>query len=223
MSNSPAETPISVSIRLKIVSRQRLLEAEAKHRLPPDTTSRTRWALMAFTLIGLAQGTYFSWAANSSMAAAPIFHGSPSCQPPSFAALQAKLEGACRLERATVIDAGYTSSRRSDYYILTTTATGQRERTTIARRNDGLALWRRVRPNQRVILQRFVAPGYYITGNITAFADSVGYAMTRYHPDSGTHYESMYAIVGMLLFACCFCLYFFGSRTGGWKRAAGSG
>lgn len=57
-------------------------------------------------------------------------------------------------------------------------------------------------------MQRFVAPGYHLTHLITAFADTAGMALTRYHPDAGTHFGSVnafpgasFVVLGLMLFA----------------------
>jgi hypothetical protein len=165
-----------------------------------------RWLLLALMLIGLGQGSYFFWAARSALAAAPVFHASESCNAPALVSSATIAAGACRLELVTVISATYSSSRSGrTYQIATLSADGAQSHVLLAG-TPSMALWRRVHPMERVVLQRFTAPGYYLTGRITAIADSAGAAMTRYHPDSGTHYEGMYAAVGMLLFACTFTL-----------------
>ena len=105
-----------------------------------------------------------------------------------------------------VVAATYSSGRSGRTYRLTTVSVdGSREYTSLAGA-QGIALWGRMHPTERVGLQRFVAPGYYLTGKITAVADSVGSGMTRYHPDSRTHFEAMFAAVGFLMFACTFAI-----------------
>jgi hypothetical protein len=161
-----------------------------------------RWGLVVMMLLGLIQGSYFLWAGRSALAAAPIFHSDESCRLPKLDSLRSSSGHTCRLEPAVVVSATYSSGRSGRIYRLTTvSADGSRDYTSLAG-SEGIALWRRLHPTQRVVLQRFVAPGYYLTRKVTAIADSVGAGMTRYHPDSRTHYEGMYAAVGLLMFAC---------------------
>jgi hypothetical protein len=153
-------------------------------------------------LVGLVQGSYFLWAGRSALAAAPIFHGDESCRLPKLDSPRSSSEHACGLETAVVVSVTYSSGRSGRIYRLkTVSADGSRDYTSLAG-TEGIALWRRLHPTQRVVLQRFVRPGYYLTGKVTAVADSVGVGMTRFHPDSRTHYEGMYATVGLLMFCC---------------------
>ena len=81
------------------------------------------------------------------------------------------------------------------YAVVTLTATGTRDNSPLA----GPAVsrfWGRLKPTQRVTVQRFVAPGYHLTGKVVAIANDTSVAMTRYHPDSGTHYDAMDAFLG---------------------------
>jgi len=173
---------------------------------PPKRRIDPRWVLMAVMLVGLVEGSYFFWAGRSALAAAPIFRADESCKAPSLVSSRTVSGRACRLEAAVVVSATYSSAGgRRSYRLITMSAEGTRDYTALAG-NGSIALWRRAHPTERVVLQRFVAPGYYLTGKITAIADSAGSVMTRYHPDSGTHYEAMYAAVGFLIFACILAL-----------------
>jgi hypothetical protein len=199
--------------------------AERQRRAPFRERHTAGWIVIALMLAGLAQALYGIWSARSAAAAAPIFHSSVSCRLPTFDSTRNATPGPCRLESATVIMADYSSNRSgTHYYLVTVSSAGARDYTTLATK-QGIAFWRRLQPTQRVVLQRFVAPGYYLTGKVTAFADTTGAAMTRYHPDSGTHYEGTNALMGSLLFAATFALYFFGFRRSRWRvaraRAAG--
>ena len=105
-----------------------------------------------------------------------------------------------------VVEATYSSGRNGrSYRLITVSADGKRDNTPLAG-SESLVLWGRVHPTEHVVLQRFVAPGYYLTGKITAIADSVGSGMTRYHPDSHTHFEGTLAAVGLLIFVCILAL-----------------
>lgn len=50
------------------------------------------------------------------------------------------------------------------------------------------------------MLQRFVAPGYHLTGQVMAYSDSVGRSITSYHPDAATRYSVVTAFMGVFLF-----------------------
>jgi hypothetical protein len=91
------------------------------------------------------------------------------------------------------------------YYLETVAPDGRRDKTAMA--NRSIPFWRRVQPTERVTLQRFVAPGYYLTGKVTALADSEGVGLTRFHPDSGSHRESGYALMGLMIFASMLVIY----------------
>ena len=88
------------------------------------------------------------------------------------------------------------SSQRSglNYWLVTVTPEGSRDDSPLAYRDA--KLWDRVRPTQRIKAQRFVAPGFHLTGSITAFADDTGMAFTWYHPDAGTHLQFANMLIG---------------------------
>lgn len=198
-SNSPQPTR-EAQTRYELHSRVGVQWA-AKAPARPKRRVDPRWILLAMMLAGLVQGSYFVWAGRSALAAAPIFRGDASCKAPKLDSSPRGSGGACRLESAVV--AGAYGGRT--YSVITISVDGTRDYSPIAA-GESRALWRRVQRGQRVVLQRFVAPGYYLTGKVTGIADSVGFGMTRYHPDSRTHYEAMYATVGMLMFACTLAL-----------------
>ena len=206
--NKSPEPDRSGLIRQSIVRSRLNIRVQLGDQRPPIRKRRIdrRWIILAMMLIGLVQGSYFFWAGRSALAAAPIFRADESCKPPKLDSLPSIIGGACRVESAVVVEATYNSGRSGrTYKLVTRSADGTRNITTLAGAQS-MALWRRVQPTQRVVLQRFVAPGYYLTGKITAIADSAGFAMTRYHPDSRTHYEGMFATIGLLMFACTFAL-----------------
>lgn len=208
MSTSPA--PRSPKPDEDALIREFRVRSRLTVRLPPRDTQPParkrridpRWLIIVMMLVGLIQGSYFLWAGWSALAAAPIFRGDESCRLSKLDSLRSSSGHACRLESAVVVLAYYSSGRSGRIYRLkTVSADGSRDYTSLAGA-ESIALWRRLHPTQRVVLQRFVRPGYYLTGKVTAIADSVGAGMTRYHPDSRTHYEGMYATVGLLMFAC---------------------
>ena len=212
MSTSPADMPEPVrgSIIRKPLAGSRLrVSVELRDKRPLRRRRiDPRWVLLAMMFVGLIQGSYFFWAGRSALAAAPVFHGDESCKAPKLDSLRNIAGHACRLEAAVVVAATYSSGRSGQTYRLTTVSVdGSREYTSLAGAQS-IALWGRLHPTERVVLQRFVAPGYYLTGRITAVADSVGSGMTRYHPDSGTHFEAMLAAVGFLISACTFAICF---------------
>jgi hypothetical protein len=154
-------------------------------------------------LAGLAQTCYAVWTDRSDEAAAIAFRGSPSCAIGRVSGgdtTAPSTVGACRVEAAVVMSRRSYSSRGStSYYVTTVTPSGQRDDTPLAR-PEGRAFWSRVQPTQRVVVQRFVANGYHLTGSVTAMSDGRGVAMTRSHPDSGTHYVAMSGVLGLSLF-----------------------
>lgn len=180
-------------------------------------TSRRRppaWAALLFSLIGFVQMSFGMWAWHSDSLATPLLHGSESCQlaqvmaqhgtdgtvtlqaaaPPSSAL------AACRIESA-VVTRRYTSSSRhvTHYHVATVTPTGRRDDIPVAGR-AGSQLWSRVQPTERITLQRFVLPGYHLSGDVIALADSAGAAMSRYHPDSNYQNNLVNVLAGGLLF-----------------------
>lgn len=204
MSNSPANDspePIRDALaRYSVHSRVSVRltghpPARPKRRIDP------RWVLLAVMFLSLVQGSYFLWAGRSALSAASIFRGDGSCSAPRMDSPRGASGGACRLESAVVVSAhgGRT------YWLTTISSDGTRNHIPLAG-TQSIALSRRVQPTERIVLQRFAAPGYYLTGKVTAIADSVGSGMTRYHPDSRTHFEATYATVGMLMFACTLAL-----------------
>jgi hypothetical protein len=212
MSNSPAEKSLEpaqeTSVRLPLARVRLSARVRLTDRSPAQRKRRLdrRWGLTALMVVGLLQGVYFLWAGRSALAAAPVFRADRSCTSPMLDYSRRLSGDACRLELASVLAATYRSGRSGrTYWVATVTSDGTRSDTPLAG-SQSIALWRRLHPTQRIVLQRFVAPGYYLTGQITAIGDSVGAAMTRYHPDSGTHYEGVWSAVGFLLFGCSLVL-----------------
>jgi hypothetical protein len=79
------------------------------------------------------------------------------------------------------------------------TPTGQRDDIPVVGR-AGIDVWGRVQPTERITLQRFVLPGYHRTGDVIAVGDSVGAALSRWHPDSPNQNNLVNMLMGGLLF-----------------------
>lgn len=193
---------------MAVSSRVRINVVTHRVRLNPDGTRtvitprrHVKWIAAAMALVGLAQASYGVWAAKSDVAAAALYRGTDSCNIHSADSAAWKVNAVCRLETAVVYDRHSHSSRsRSNYYLLTVSPSGQRDVTPLFGPGSK-ELWNRVRPTQRILLQRFVAPGYHRTGEVMAYADSMGWSLTSYHPDAGARYSVISAFLGVLLFA----------------------
>ena len=166
----------------------------------PGSRRSSRRIAIAVIALGLVQMGYESWAARSDLAAASVFRSDTGCQ--SHTA-----DSVCRLEPAVVVARKTINTRSGTTYTLTTvTSDGTRDYTPLVGLT-GTRFWSRVRPTEPISVQRFAAPGYHLTGSITAFGDSSGWVMTRYNPDSGTHYQGVGALLGLLIAATGVLLY----------------
>ncbi|HVX39507.1 MAG TPA: hypothetical protein VHB25_08025 [Gemmatimonadaceae bacterium] len=166
------------------------------------TSARRKWIILAMIGVGAAQASYGAWSGWSDEKMAPVYHASPSCQTQWLDAAanatgRTPADGdACRVESVMISRKHWYSGRQTTtYYLETVRADGHRDDTPMAWRT-GNAFWQRVRPTERILVQRFVAPGYHLTGAIMAFADAAGRGMSRDNPDSGTHYPSMNMFLG---------------------------
>jgi hypothetical protein len=158
----------------------------------PKSRRNSRRIAIAVVAFGLVQMGYSSWAGRSDLAAASRFKSDANCR--SHAA-----DSVCGLESAVVVERKTISARHgTSYYLTTVSSNGTRDYTPLVGLT-GTRFWDRVKPTQPISIQRFVAPGYHLTGSITAFSDSSGWVMTRYNPDSGTHYEGASAFLGFLI------------------------
>ena len=176
-------------------------------RRPPP-----RWAGILFAIIGFVQLGYGLWAAHSDSLATAVLRRSASCQiaqltrEPADEA-PAEIIPTCRTEKAVVIDHYIsTSRRRSSYHIVTLTPVGKRDNSSVVSW-AGTQLWNRVQPAERISIQRFVRPGYHLTGAILALADSTGWALTRSHPDSGAQNNLVNILMGGVLFVAGLTLF----------------
>jgi hypothetical protein len=171
-----------------------------RSRRPPS-----KWGGLLFAVIGFAQMAYGMWAGHSDAVAAPLLRGSEACQLGGLVSRASEVPStngpaACRLEQAVVVKRYISSSRNvTHYHIVTVTPTGERDDVPVVGR-VGVQLWNRVQPTERITLQRFVLPGYHLTGDVVAVGDSAGAAMSRSHPDSGTRYNLVNVLIGGALF-----------------------
>jgi hypothetical protein len=179
-----------------------LTDSDAKVEVArrPRSRRNTRRFAIAIVAFGLVQMGYASWAGRSDLAAASVFRADTNCR--SYLA-----DSLCQLERSVVVERKTISARHgTSYYLTTVSSDGTRDFTPLVG-VTGTQFWNRVRPTEPIRVQRFVAPGYHLTGSITAFGDSSGWVITRYNPDSGTHYESVSALLGMLIVLAGVMLY----------------
>jgi hypothetical protein len=178
----------------------------ARRRRPP------RWAGVLLPIIGFVQLTYGLWAAHSDSLATALLRRSASCQlaqltPQPGDEMPAETIPTCRVEKAVVIEHYISTSRRRSYYhIVTLTPLGKRDNVALVAW-AGTQLWNRVQPTERISLQRFVRPGYHLTGSVLALADSAGAALTRSHPDSGAQNNLVNILMGGVLFVAGLTLF----------------
>ncbi|HSQ29468.1 MAG TPA: hypothetical protein VLN49_06455 [Gemmatimonadaceae bacterium] len=201
--------PRSAHLRVNVVARRVRVNPDGTRSVvsethyPQETLARKRsrswWIALAFALFGTGQLGYGAWAGESDVAAAAVFRADQSCSSrwiePREPAVVAP-RGACRVDTATVVARHTRSSQRSglDYWLVTVTPDGSRDDSPLLHRDA--KLWDRVKPTQRITAQRFVAPGFHLTGSITAFADDTSMAFTWYHPDAGTHLQFANMLIG---------------------------
>jgi hypothetical protein len=166
-----------------------------------------RWRLVRLLLIamGLGQVAYGTWSGRSDVAAAPVYERSESCQlrlldpHPAIAAPSSPTRGACRLDSAVVVRASSASGKGGmRYSLVTVSSVGTRDYISLSG-HEALALWRRAKPTNRLVLQRFVQPGYHLTGTVTALSDGESVAMSVDNPGSGAHGASVNVLLGALL------------------------
>lgn len=175
---------------------------------PRQTKNRSpRWYAIALLALGLVESAYEAWAYRSYMAAAPIYHASESCRMPTLDSLASVGDGACRREFGVVVAVKTTSGKGgTTYRLLTVSPDGTRDDVSLFGPATS-AFIRRVKPTERLALQRFVVPGYSLTGKITAFADSTGSVLTRYHPDAGKRYHLVVAVAALAMTVVAAAVY----------------
>ena len=170
------------------------------------------------SVLGFLQLSYGLWAGRSDARAASIMHRSESCQLQQLmmpntdtqlmpVALSGHSVASCQIEKAIVVDA-YAGSSRSGttYHVVTLRPDGARDNTRLTARG-AYPFWKRLRPTEVIVAQRFVTPGYHLTGRVLALADSAGAAMSRDHPDSGAYPNAVAILMGGVLFAVGIAMY----------------
>ena len=164
------------------------------------------------SVLGVLQLSYGVWAGRSDAQVASIMRHSESCQLRQLTmpntdnqlmpvSLPGHAVATCQVEKAIVVDA-YASSSRSGttYRVVTLRQDGTRDNTRLTTRG-AYQFWKRLRPTELIVAQRFVTPGYHLTGKVLALADSAGTATSRDHPDSGAYPNAVAILMGGLLFA----------------------
>ena len=142
--------------------------------------SAKRLGLVLLALLGGAQLLYAMWASSSDAKAAKLIASDRAC---------------CRVESAAVVETGWSSTRGGkSYWVRTKEDNAEPERTQLAYTSRGW--WNQVQRNERLNVKRFVVPGYHISNKILQFSDRNGTGLSRYDPNSGTHYDAMWALVG---------------------------
>ena len=176
-------------------------------RRPSKLVAVVMWA------IGFLQLSYGMWAGHSDALAASLIHANESCR---LEQLKINVGGAtpppstaspCRIEPAIVVDAYRSASRHgTTYRVITTRPDGTRDDTPVAARG-GFQFWKHLRPTELIRVQRFVVPGYHLTGSILALGDDAGTSMSRDNPDSGAYPNALamllggaFVVMGMFLF-----------------------
>ena len=161
--------------------------------------------------LGFIQLSYGVWTAHSDAQAASIMHASESCQlqrlmTPSSLPAPSSAES-CAVEKAIVVNAYASSSRHgTTYHVVTLRPDGAHDDTRLTARG-AYQFWKRLRPTELITAQRLVAPGYRLTGEVLALADSEGTAMSRDHPDSGAYPNAVAILMGSLLFAVAIAMF----------------
>lgn len=188
----------TANVRINIVTRRVRVSSDGT-RTVLTPRRHAKWIAAAMVAVGLLQVGYGVWASRSDVAAAERYHQSRSCDVGARDSVSSMPNAVCRLEPAVVYDRHSHSSRsRARYYLLTVSPTGTRDVTPLYGAG-AKELWERVRPTQRIVLQRFVAPGYHLTGEVMAYSDSLGRSITSYHPDAGTRFNVVTTFLGVLL------------------------
>jgi len=181
-------------------------DSRVQSRGKPSSRRHGRGIALAIIALGLVQMGYNSWAGRSDLDAAPLFRSSASCRA-STTDSSPNSTAVCRLESAVLVARKTSSTRHgTTYYLTTVSGDGTRDYCPLVGAN-GWRFWSRVKPTEPITVQRFVAPGYHLTGSITGVRDSIGWVMTRYNPDAGTHYEGVSAFLGLLLVVTGIALY----------------
>ena len=218
--------PLDVHLKLNVVTTRVRLNPDGTRTVLSQVNSRTggrrvtstrrpsRLVAIVLAALGFFQLSYGLWAGRSDAQAESIMHASESCQlqrlmtplpAPSPAA-------SCQIEKAIVVSAYASSSRHgTSYHVVTLRPDGANDDTRLTARG-AYQFWKRLRPTELIAAQRFVAPGYHLTGEVLALADSAGTAMSRDHPDSGAYPNAVAVLMGGLLFAAGIVMFVSAAR-----------
>ena len=189
-------------VKVNVVTRVRVNADPRQKKSRPR-----RWYAIVLLALGLIETTYEAWTYRSFLAAAPIYHASESCRIPTTDPLPNVGGAVCRREFAVVVAVKTTSGKGgTTYRLLTVSPDGTRDDVSLFG-PDTRTFIRRVRPTERIAVQRFVAPGYSLTGKITAFADSAGSVQTRYNPDAGQRYHLILTIAALAMTVVAAAVY----------------
>lgn len=168
----------------------------------PSVPPRRRelWFAAALIAYGAFLMAYSAWAAASDRKATKLFRESTDCERRTQDSA-AFVSSPCRIERAVVVERTWHSTKGDGaaYELVTRSAQGRRDDIQMLEKPSVL-FWRRVAPGESISVQRFVAPGYRLTGSITALSDKHGWTLMPAHPDRETHNRRVFIVLGGVLF-----------------------
>jgi hypothetical protein len=154
---------------------------------------------------------------RSDAAARIVYESSPSCalryvRPRGSVALDSSATpadgagdsvppaGACHVEQATISALDRTSGKGGMRYRMSTVQeTGARDRVSLGSGSTAARFWGRMKPTGIVRIQRFVAPGYHLSGRVAAVADSAGGVVSLDSPARPGHPNGVNILLGSLL------------------------
>jgi hypothetical protein len=136
-------------------------------------------------VLGIAQLGYGGWAAWSDAAVKPVFAADHSCALAAFADTAGRAGGACTFSVVIVSSRDdYGGKSGSRYSVRVYDASEHHERVSLGGSPDAHTFWRRLIVGQPLRLQRFVAPGYHVTGRVVAVNDGRNSLMSTDSPSS---------------------------------------
>ncbi|GAC1647329.1 MAG: hypothetical protein NVS4B3_01200 [Gemmatimonadaceae bacterium] len=178
----------------------------------PTSDGRRRRSKVASGLaiaLGVAVMGFGTWATASDAGAAQLLRRSPSCALDRGAAAGRTLalgstdaitHPSCVLETATIVALRTYSSRHGlRYWMQTVEASGQRDDLSLGTTAAAAALWGRQRTTGTLRIQRFIAPGFHLTGRAIAALDEGGSAKTVDNPLSVTRPNLATFVLGFTL------------------------
>jgi hypothetical protein len=230
--------PHDARVKVNVVTRRVRVNRDGTKTILPDSNAGpvrrglaslrpkrpSKLVAIVLSLLGILQMAVAISEGHSDGLAAALMQQSESCQIARVASAgvgttsplpDGPAPSACRIEPATIVDRYAGSSRYSTtYHLVTVRPDGTRDDTPIAARS-GTQLWKRVHPTELISLQRFVVPGYHLSGKVLALADGAGIAMSRSHPDSGGLPNAAFALMGGILFAVGMAMFVSARRAEG--------